>query len=440
MAQNEKVIKAARRAKRAVVDLARLGPEERNGALVAIAHKITESEAEILAANAADMDAARALLETGALSVAAYQRLKLDHAKVREMARGVDQVAILEDPLGQITLATELDHELTLHRVTCPIGVIGVIFESRPDALVQIASLCLKTGNAVLLKGGQEAEHSNRALFSVIHDAAVAAGLPGDALVLLESRADAAEMLQAEGSVDLIVPRGSNALVRYVQEHTHIPVLGHAEGICHVYVDADADLEKALAIVMDAKTGYPSACNAVETLLVHRDAVPRFLPGVVSALQAQGVEVRLEADAARGLRLDQVVEATQDDWSTEYCDLILSIRVVPSLDAAIEHINRYGSHHTDAIVTEDPAAWERFFAAVDSAGVYWNASTRFADGFRYGFGAEVGISTGKLHPRGPVGLEGLVTYKYKLVGTGQTAATYSGPNATTFLHRAIVEK
>ncbi|HYL99676.1 MAG TPA: glutamate-5-semialdehyde dehydrogenase, partial [Blastocatellia bacterium] len=364
-------------------------------------------------------------------------RLKLDNQKLKDIFEGVERVRSLDDPVGRTTLATELDDGLVLYRVTCPIGVIGVIFESRPDALVQISSLALKSGNAVLLKGGREAESTNSALFSVIQTAVVRAGLPDDAVALLRSREDVESLLMAEGFVDLIIPRGSNELVRYIQNNTNIPVLGHAEGICHIYVDRAADPDVALEIILDAKITYPAACNSVETVLVHRDVAREFLPQLSASLRDKGVAVRCDEPAIREFGLSNVQVATEQDWRTEYLDLVLSIRVVDSIDAAIDHINTYGSHHTDAIITEDDAAFDRFFAEVDSAGVYLNASTRFADGFRYGFGAEVGISTGKLHPRGPVGLDGLVTYKYKVVGHGQTAGEYSGPEAKKFSHKSL---
>ncbi|HKQ07954.1 MAG TPA: glutamate-5-semialdehyde dehydrogenase [Blastocatellia bacterium] len=431
------VIEAARKAKAASAQLARMTGAAKNRALAAIAGAL-ESQAEaVFAANRRDLERARQLVESGEMAEALYRRLKLDEAKLSDMVAGVRQVAALADPVGEITYAMELDEGLRLYRVSCPIGVVGVIFESRPDALVQISALCLKSGNAVLLKGGREAEHSNRALFEIIRAAAKGAGLPADAMALLERREDVGEMLKAEGSVDLIIPRGSNALVRFVQENTNIPVLGHADGLCHVYVDRAADLEKALAITGDAKLGYPAACNAVETLLVHRDVAREFLPLVAPALAASGVEVRVDHRSRAIVGREKVSEATEADWGMEYCDLILAVKMVDSLDEAIAHINTYGSRHTEAIITEDAAAFERFFAEVDAAGVYWNASTRFADGFRYGFGAEVGISTAKLHPRGPVGLEGLVTYKYKLIGAGHTVTDYSGPGARRFTHRRI---
>jgi glutamate-5-semialdehyde dehydrogenase len=431
------VIESARRAKAALGTLAKLSTQQKNQALYQMAQKLAENAQAILDANRRDLEAVQPLVESGQMAESLARRLKLDETKLKEIAASICKVAALDDPVGKITYAIELDQGLRLYRVNCPIGVIGVIFESRPDALAQIASLCLKSSNAVLLKGGREAEHSNRALFDVMHSAALSCGVPAEAMVLLEGREDVTALLKAEGYVDLIIPRGSNALVNYVQKNTLIPVLGHAEGICHIYVDQAADLRKAIEITLDAKVQYPAACNAVETLLVHKQVASDFLPRVIEKLQSRGVEVRLDERSMKEAGISGVKKATEEDWRTEYCDLILAIKVVDTLDEAIEHINTYGSHHTDSIITEDEAAFQRFFAEVDSAGVYLNASTRFADGLRYGFGAEVGISTGKLHPRGPVGLEGLVTYKYKLVGAGHTVTTYSGPNARQFTHKPI---
>lgn len=428
------VADAARAARRAAGALARLRPEVRDGALEAMARSLAAAQDHILAANAGDLRAARPLVDAGRMSEALFARLDLGAAKLAGVVEGVRQVAALEDPLGRVTLSTELDDGLCLSRVTCPIGVVGVVFEARPDALPQIVALCLKSGNAVLLKGGSEAERTNRALFDVIRAATEAAGIPAGALALLEGRDEVAALLQAEPDVDLIVPRGSGALVRWVQDHTRIPVLGHAEGVCHVYVDRAADLEKAVAIAVDAKVQYPAACNAAETLLVHAEVAGAFLPGAIRALADRGVELRCDARAAAACAVPEVRAATERDWGVEFGDLVLAVRVVDTLEDAIAHIGRYGSRHTEAIVTEDPAAWERFFAEVDAAGVYLNASTRFADGFRYGFGAEVGVSTGKLHPRGPVGLDGLVTYKYRLVGAGHVVATYAGPGGRRFRH------
>jgi glutamate-5-semialdehyde dehydrogenase len=431
------VIEAAKKAKAASAVLARTPTEGKNRALLAVAAGIRKHCEQIFSANRKDLDAMRLLVEAGEMAESLWRRLKIDEAKLAEIVAGIEQVAALEDPIGKVTYAVELDEGLRLYRVNCPIGVVGVVFESRPDALTQISALCLKSGNGVLLKGGKEAEHSNRILFEIIQSAASGEGLPADAMVLLESREDVTSMLGAEGFVDLIIPRGSNSLVRYVQQNTNIPVLGHAEGLCHIYIDRAADLEKALDITIDAKVQYPAVCNAVETLLVHRDVAREFLPDVIGKLRGLQVDVRVDREAIAETGIADVTLATEDDWRTEYCDLILSIRVVDSIEEAISHINTYGSRHTDAIVTEDAGAWDRFFAEVDSAGVYWNASTRFADGFRYGFGAEVGISTGKLHPRGPVGLDGLVTYKYKLVGEGQTVGLYSGSKARRLTHRSL---
>jgi glutamate-5-semialdehyde dehydrogenase len=431
---SERVFELARQAKAASRSAARLSAGDKNAALANIASALLDRAQEILSANAEDLAAALTMIESGRLSASAYERLKLNPDKLRAVAVGVEQVAALDDPVGNVTLETELDDGLTLYRISCPIGVIGVIFESRPDALVQISSLAIKSGNAVILKGGAEAERSNRILFSVLRDAVASAGLSPELLQLLENREDVQSLLSAVGYVDLIVPRGSNQLVRYIQENTSIPVLGHAEGICHVYVDQAADLAAALEIVIDAKTSYPAVCNAVETVLVHKDVAAAFLPPMVERLLACKVEIRCEDKSAREFGLKGVIAASEQDWSTEYGDLIVSVKVVDSLDQAIDHINTYGSNHTDAIITEDSEAFEQFFAEVDSAGVYLNASTRFADGYRYGFGAELGISTGKLHPRGPVGLEGLVTYKYKLVGKGHTVSMYAGPNARRFKH------
>jgi len=427
--QSESIIELARRAKAASRKLARFATADKNRALESIAERISADQEVILAANRRDLESARILVDSGQMQESLYHRLELNPSKLAGIIAGVRQVAALEDPVGKTTLATRLDQGLNLYRVNCPIGVIGVIFESRPDALVQISSLALKSGNAVLLKGGSEAEHTNRALFKSIHEAAVVSGVPDHAVALLESRSDVEALLKADEFVDLIIPRGSNALVRHIQENTAIPVLGHAEGICHIYVDRAADLGKALEIIIDAKTSYPAVCNAVETVLIHHHVSAAFLPGLVDALTTKSVEVRCDDRDIKEFWLSGVARATEADWRTEYCDLILSIRVVDTLDQAIDHINTYGSHHTDAIITEDMAVFDRFFAEVDSAGVYMNASTRFADGNRYGFGAEVGISTGKLHPRGPVGLEGLVTYKYKLVGDGHTVTNYTGPKA-----------
>ena len=360
------------------------------------------------------------------------KRLVFDEKKLRGVVDGLEALASLPDPLGRVLTRTELAEGLHLRRVTCPIGVIGIIFEARPDALVQISSLCLKSGNAVLLKGGKEALHTNRILAEVIRNATEAVGLPGDWIQLLETREEVNGMLRLNEYIDLIVPRGSNSFVKYIMENTTIPVLGHSAGLCHLFLDASANLEKAVAIAVDAKTQAPATCNTVETLLVHKDAASRLLPAVCDALRNAGVELRGD-EMSRSI-VTWMKPVTEEDWSTEYLALILSVKVVDDLAVAIAHINRFGSHHTDAIVTEDAAAAELFQRRVDSADVFWNASTRFADGYRFGLGAEVGISTSKIHARGPVGLEGLTIYKWLLSGQGDTVAPFAD-GRRAFTHR-----
>ena len=391
--------------------------EMRNDALARIKDALLAHADEIFAANAEDLAAA----ERDGVATAIVKRLRFDEHKLADVTAGIEGLIGLPDPVGRILLKRELDAGLLLERVSCPIGVIGVIFEARPDALVQISTLCLKSGNCAILKGGRETARTNKALFEVIHAAAVEAGLPEGCLHQVEAREEIAELLACDESVDLLIPRGSNAFVRYIMDNTRIPVMGHADGICHTYVDADADPDKAVNCVVDAKTQYVAVCNATETLLVDR-AAKALVPTIVQALQDKGVEVR-GTDEVRELVACE--PATDEDWDTEYLSLTISVKLVDGVDEAIEHINRHGSHHTDAIITENAETAARFMQLVDSAGVYQNCSTRFADGFRYGFGAEVGISTSKLHARGPVGLDGLVTYKYKLYGSGQIVADYA---------------
>ena len=409
--------------------LAASSNEERNAALRAIGQALQAQKEAIFAANAEDCRAA----EEAGIAQAVMKRLVFNEAKLTDVCKGIDQLISLPDPIGRTLLKRELDAGLVLERVSVPIGVIGVIFEARPDALVQISTLCLKSGNCAILKGGKETAQTNRVLFSIIRDAAVSAGLPASCLLQAELHNEIDELLQCEKEVDLLIPRGSNQFVQYIMNNTKIPVMGHADGICHIYVDRDADQEMAVQVILDAKTQYTAACNAVETVLVHRDIAPAFLPKLARALHSASVRLRgtqeaedlivgsVEAAAA----IDAVDIMTDEDFRTEYLDLILSVKVVADVEEAIDHINRYGSHHTDSIITRDDAAADRFLQMVDSAGVYRNCSTRFADGFRYGFGAEVGISTSKLHARGPVGLEGLVTYKYLLRGEGQIVGDYA---------------
>ena len=381
-----------------------------------IADALVEARGEIAAANAEDV----AQAERDGLPAPLVKRLAMDEAKVEAAAAGVRSVARLPDPVGAALHESELADGLTLRKVTCPIGVIGVIFESRPDALVQISALCLKSGNAALLKGGSEARHTNRALYNIIVGAG-AGDMPQGWLALLETRGEIDAILGLDGEIDLIIPRGSNAFVRYIMDHTRIPVLGHADGICHCYVDRAADTAMAVRIAVDAKTQYVAVCNAMETLLVHSEAAAAFLPAAQAALAAKGVELR---GCARARAYADMKPAEDSDWDAEYLDYVLSVKVVDSLDEAVAHINRHGSRHTDAIVTADESAARRFMLLVDAANVYHNCSTRFSDGFRYGFGAEVGVATGKLHPRGPVGLDGLVTYKYMLSGSGDIVADF----------------
>jgi glutamate-5-semialdehyde dehydrogenase len=422
------LLSIAQQTRQAARQLALLSTEDRNGAIATIADAVQNSASEILAANEADCKVAEAEGISGAL----YKRLKLSETKLQETINGLRDVTKLEDPVGTVQIHRELDEGLILKRVTCPLGVLGIIFEARPEALIQITSLAIKSGNGVILKGGKEAIQSCQALVKVIHQALANTKVSSQAVQLLTTREEIQSLLGLDEYVDLIIPRGSNAFVRYVQDNTRIPVLGHADGICHLYVDRAADLEKSVSIAVDAKTHYVAACNAIETLLVHQDIASEFLPKVATVLRAYKVEL-LGDEKTR-----QIIDAgtaTDADWSTEYSDLILSIKVVENLEEAIAHINTYGSKHTDAIVTEDNNAASIFLNQVDAAGVYHNCSTRFADGFRYGFGAEVGISTQKMPPRGPVGLEGLVTYKYQVVGNGQIAATYTGENAKSFTHK-----
>ncbi|MDO4807803.1 MAG: glutamate-5-semialdehyde dehydrogenase [Coriobacteriales bacterium] len=392
--------------------------EVRNQALGAIREALLANQDEIFAANKLDLEAA----QKDGVAPAVIKRLKFDKSKLADVCAGISDLIGLPDPVGRVLLRRELDEGLVLVRESCPIGVIGVIFEARPDALVQISTLCLKSGNCALLKGGSETMRTNKALFTVIYDAAVGAGLPAECLYQVEAREEIGELLACDQSVDLLIPRGSNAFVRYIMDNTRIPVMGHADGICHIYIDKDADVDKAVRIVVDAKVQYTAACNAVETVLVNRGLAPAVLPALVAALEAEGVEVR-GTNEVRAIA--DCKPATDEDWDTEYLALIVSIKLVDDVDEAINHINAHGSHHTDAIVTQNAGVAERFMQLVDSAGVYCNASTRFADGFRYGFGAEVGISTSKLHARGPVGLEGLVTYKYKIYGTDHIVGDYA---------------
>ncbi len=417
-------------AKKASHRLASTEGSLRNSGLKAIENELKARAASIFEANARDLDAAKA----NNLAAPLQKRLKFDEQKLSDVCAGIRALRDMPDPVGRVISARELDEGLELYQVACPIGVIGVIFESRPDALVQISSLCLKSGNAVLLKGGSEAAHTNRALAETIGGAAQSAGIPDGWIGLVETRAEIGEMLKLDSTVDLIIPRGSNAFVKYIMDNTNIHVLGHADGVCHAFVHSDAEIEKAVNIIVDSKTQYVAVCNALETALVHRDIARQLLPRLKTALEKVGVTLR---GCEKTRRIIDIESADDTDWETEYLDLVLSIKVVDGFSDAVDHINLHGSHHTDTIITKDRQTAERFMNAVDSANVFWNCSTRFSDGYRYGLGAEVGIGTGKIHARGPVGIEGLLIYKWKLYGDGQIVADYSGPNAKSFSHRPI---
>ena len=403
----------AMEAREAFYQLSVSSAEKRNAFLAALADELRSSAEAVFAANQQDLRDA----EVSGLPLPLLHRLRFDESKLEQAVSGLESLQSLPDPIGKTTLATEIARGMNLYRVTCPIGVIGVIFESRPDALVQIASLCMKSGNAVLLKGGSEAAKTNRALTECIRKALIKVGFHPQTVQLLTSREEVTAMLKEDQLIDLIIPRGSNAFVRFIMDHSRIPVLGHADGICHVYIDDAADLQMAVDVAVDSKAQNVSVCNAMETLLIHEKIAPAVLRTLKERFDACGVSLRGDEQVRRIISCEP---ATDEDWSKEYLDYMLSIRVVSSLEEAIDHINHYGSHHTDCIVTNHQGHAEEFLRRVDSAGVYWNVSTRFADGFVYGFGAEVGISTGKIHARGPMGLEGLTTYKYKLIGSGQT--------------------
>ena len=429
----------AEQARSASRQLANLSTERKNEVLLAFARKIRENTELILSANQKDLESANRLKSQGERNDSSIQRLKLNAVKIEQMAKNFESVAALPDPVGQVQLATRLDEGLDLHRISCPIGVLLVIFESRPEVVVQISALTLKSGNAVILKGGKEAFESNACLFGILDKVLKEfTDLPDGTVNLLQSREAVSEIVQQNDCLDLIIPRGSNALVQHIQQYSRVPVLAHADGICHVYWDQAASLSKALEIVIDAKTEYPAVCNAMETLLIHEQIPENEIKQLLTDLLEAGVEIRACSAIMKKFsnKLNGIIHASEQDWKTEYTDLILSVRLVSSHEEAIGHINHYGSGHTDAIITEDKSIAEKFMDQVDAANVFWNASTRFADGFRYGFGAEVGVSTCKTHARGPVGLDGLVIYKYKLYGSGQGVARYH-EGGRQYLHQPL---
>ncbi len=426
------LIAIAGQTRQAASKLAILSTEAKNQAIEAIAQALESAKDEILQANVADCKAATA----EGISQPLYKRLQLDKHKLRDAIVGVRDVGKLADPIGKVQIHRELDTGLVLKRITSPLGVLGIIFEARPEAAIQIVSLAIKSGNGVILKCGKEAVRSCEAIVKAIKQGLSQTAVNPDAVQLLTTREETLELLRLDKYVDLIIPRGSYSFVRFVQENTRIPVLGHADGICHLYIDKAADISKAVPITVDAKAQYAAVCNAIETLLVHQSIATEFLPKVAEALQERHVELRGDKHTLE--ILPNIKTATEIDWETEYNDFILSIKIVDSIEDAIAHINEYGSRHTDAIISEDSAAIESFFGLVNSANIFHNCSTRFSDGFRYGFGAEVGVSTQQMPPRGPVGLEGLVTYKYQMTGDGHIVATYTGANAKAFTHQDLV--
>lgn len=400
-------IQIAKNAKEASLKIADLSTEIKNKALLKIADGIEDAKDEIFEANKVDLELAQKLVDDGKLLKSTYNRLVFSEAKMRDMVAGIRDVAMLEDPINKKLLVRELDSDLTLYKVSCPIGVLGIIFEARPDVIAQISSLAIKSANAVILKGGKESINTNKKILSIINSALdEIEEFPKNVVQQIFTHDEVNEMLKCDKYINLIIPRGSNKLVRFIKDNTRIPVLGHADGICNIFVDESADLDMAIKVVTDAKTQYPSACNAVETLLIHEKFSHR--DELLASLQLS--EIQLVSDP--------------ESWAHEYGDKILAFKTVKNVDDAIEHINTYGSGHTDSIITKNVENAEKFMNKVDSAGVYFNVSTRFADGFRYGFGAEVGISTNKTHARGPVGLEGLTIYKYKLIGNGNIVGDY----------------
>jgi glutamate-5-semialdehyde dehydrogenase len=425
-------IHQAKEAKLASIKLSALSTEIKNNALTEVKNLLRLKSHEIFSANIIDLE----ISEKNKLALPLLKRLKFDENKLKEVIDGIESLINLTDPVGETLAATELDKGLELYKISCPIGVIGVIFESRPDALVQISLLCLKSGNSIILKGGSEAMNTNRILASVITEACEKANIPKGWIQLLETRSDVNEMLKMDKYIDLIIPRGSYEFVRYIMDNSNIAVLGHADGVCNVYIDKEADIKMAVKIAIDSKVQYVAVCNAAETFLVHESIADKFLPVLKKNIEKYNVEIR---GCERTLNIIDVKAATEKDWGAEYLDYIVSIKIVKNADEAIDYINTYGSGHTDSIITSSQRTAHYFMDLVDSANVFWNCSTRFSDGFRYGLGAEVGISTNKIHARGPVGLEGLLIYKWKLIGNGNIVADYSS-GKNKFTHRKLNKK
>ncbi|THW84509.1 gamma-glutamyl phosphate reductase [Aureobasidium pullulans] len=442
---------AARAAKLSSRTLAILSTSDRNSALQSIHDALSASKSDILAANARDLEIATKSAEDGELSQSILKRLDLSRpGKFEDMLKGILDVMGLDDPVGKVDMRTELDDGLILQRQSCPIGVLLIIFEARPEVIANIASLAIKSANAAILKGGKESTESFKIISTVISKALESTKVPNDSIQLVTTRDAVDPLLQLSQYIDLVIPRGSNELVRHCQREAHMPVLGHADGLCHYYIHPDAEPEMAASVIVDSKTDYPAACNSLESLLVHEDALKTILPGVASALLAKGVSLRCDpaSKAALSETLDKheaamLQEAGETDFDTEFLDLILAIKTIPrtenpldAVDAAVEHINMHGSHHTDAILTSSEETADRFCNGVDSACKFWNCSTRMSDGMRFGFGTEVGISTNKVHARGPVGLEGLCIHEYRIKGSGQGAAMY-GSGGRQWKHKKL---
>jgi len=432
-------------ARLAAREMAGLTGAQRNAALASVRAALVAARPQIEQANRADKaDAAKANLDASLL-----KRLDLEGPKFDGMLDKLDEVRKLDDPLNSVSYAMQLDDGLELYRTACPIGVICVIFESRPESAVQIAALTLKSANSLILKGGKEASKTNRELIVAIRAGLQWASIPVASVQLVETRSEVGVLLGLHDCIDLVVPRGSNALVSSIMSSTRIPVMGHADGICSIYIDSTADKEVAIPVVVDSKTDYPVACNSVETLLIHESLLKTLWPELARKLLNMGITIKADELCVAALRFvgfnpdhnTQLQAATLEDFRTEFGGLTLAVKAVTTTAEAIEHINTHGSHHTDCIVSSSPTATDLFLQMVDSAGVYSNASTRFADGQRYGFGAEVGVSTNRIHSRGPMGVEGLLTYKYRLFGDGHVASAYgSGAGKKGFSHVPLLKK
>ena len=427
------LIDLVKNAKESTYKLQSLNTEIKNYALSEIAKNIEKRKNEIFEANNKDLENAKELLNNKKISLSMFNRLKLDDNKMIDIISGINDVIKLEDPINKILTETELDDNLILKKVSCSIGLIAVIFEARPDVISQISSLCIKSSNAVILKGGSEGENTNKIIFEIINQVlSDIKEFPKNSVNLVFSREDIKNILSMDKYIDLIIPRGSNDLVQYIKSNTNIPVLGHADGICHLYIDESANIENALKICLDSKAQYPSACNSVETILINKNIANEFLKKLYSLFKENKIKMNGDEEVKKILYDIGIVK----DWHKEYGDKEVSLKIVYNVEEAYKHINKYSSHHTDSIISENKENIEKFMTFVDSANVYSNVSTRFSDGFRYGFGAEVGISTNKTHARGPVGLEGLTIYKYKLFGNYQIVEDYVS-HKSSFKHKII---